>query len=86
MRFRRYNTDPSGMYVRHEARAIGSGSEGAQSALEEGYRCSGAWPRLHERRQNAMHTACRAVFMASKMCRSEAQHGGVCLHSGGGLQ
>jgi 20S proteasome subunit alpha 5 len=33
-----YNTDPSGMYVRHEARAIGSGSEGAQSALEEGYR------------------------------------------------
>lgn len=36
----RYNTDPSGMYVRHEARAIGSGSEGAQSALEEGYRCA----------------------------------------------
>jgi hypothetical protein len=30
------------MYVRHEARAIGSGSEGAQSALEEGYRCSEA--------------------------------------------
>lgn len=26
------------MFVRHEARAIGSGSEGAQSALEEGYR------------------------------------------------
>lgn len=26
------------MFVKHEARAIGSGSEGAQSALEEGYR------------------------------------------------
>lgn len=32
------------MYVRHEARAIGSGSEGAQSALEEGYRYPGACP------------------------------------------
>lgn len=33
-----YHTDPSGMFVKHEARAIGSGSEGAQSALEESYR------------------------------------------------
>mmetsp|Transcript_17044 Transcript_17044/g.50877 ORF Transcript_17044/g.50877 Transcript_17044/m.50877 type:complete len:245 (+) Transcript_17044:232-966(+) len=33
-----FHTDPSGMFVKHEARAIGSGSEGAQSALEEGYR------------------------------------------------
>lgn len=33
-----FHTDPSGMFERHEARAIGSGSEGAQSALEEGYR------------------------------------------------
>ena len=35
---RSFHTDPSGMFVKHEARAIGSGSEGAQSALEEGYR------------------------------------------------
>lgn len=33
-----YATDPSGTYVRHEAKATGSGSEGAQNALQEQYR------------------------------------------------
>lgn len=33
-----FQTDPSGTYVRYEAKAIGSGSEGAQTALQEGYR------------------------------------------------
>ena len=34
----RYHTDPSGTYVRCQAKAIGSGSEGAQSALQEHFR------------------------------------------------
>ncbi|GAB4813319.1 hypothetical protein N2152v2_000365 [Parachlorella kessleri] len=33
-----FHTDPSGTYVRYEAKAIGSGSEGAQTALQEQYR------------------------------------------------
>lgn len=35
---RRFHTDPSGTYVQYEAKAIGSGSEGAQTALQESYR------------------------------------------------
>lgn len=34
----RYHTDPSGTYVKYGAKAIGSGSEGAQSTLQEEYR------------------------------------------------
>lgn len=33
-----YHTDPSGTFVRYEAKAIGSGSEGAQTSLQENYR------------------------------------------------
>ncbi|KAL4446349.1 hypothetical protein ABPG77_003156 [Micractinium sp. CCAP 211/92] len=33
-----FHTDPSGTYVQYEAKAIGSGSEGAQTALQESYR------------------------------------------------
>jgi 20S proteasome subunit alpha 5 len=33
-----YHTDPSGTYVKYSAKAIGSGSEGAQSTLQESYR------------------------------------------------
>mmetsp|Transcript_4535 Transcript_4535/g.9063 ORF Transcript_4535/g.9063 Transcript_4535/m.9063 type:complete len:111 (-) Transcript_4535:2799-3131(-) len=32
-----YHTDPSGTYVQWQAKAIGAGSEGAQTALEEAY-------------------------------------------------
>ena len=32
-----YHTDPSGRYVSFEAWAIGSGSEGAQTLLQEKY-------------------------------------------------
>uniref|UniRef100_A0A7S0BFA0 Proteasome subunit alpha type n=1 Tax=Rhodosorus marinus TaxID=101924 RepID=A0A7S0BFA0_9RHOD len=32
-----YHTDPSGTYVRWEAKAIGAGSEGAQTALQDAY-------------------------------------------------
>ena len=31
----RYHTDPSGTFVRYEAKAIGSGSEAAQSELQD---------------------------------------------------
>lgn len=46
---RRYHTDPSGTFVKYEAKAIGSGSEGAQSSLQEHYNkvtptCSGRLP------------------------------------------
>jgi 20S proteasome alpha/beta subunit len=33
----RYHIDPSGTYIRFEAKAIGAGSEGAQSAIQESY-------------------------------------------------
>jgi 20S proteasome subunit alpha 5 len=33
-----FQTDPSGTYVSYGARAIGSGAEGAQTALQEAYR------------------------------------------------
>ena len=32
-----YHTDPSGPFVRYEAKAIGAGSEGAQTQLQEAY-------------------------------------------------
>jgi len=32
-----YHTDPSGMFTRFDAKAIGAGSEGAQTALQEQY-------------------------------------------------
>ena len=32
-----YHMDPSGTFVRYSAKAIGSGSEGAQQSLEETY-------------------------------------------------
>lgn len=35
MLFVRFHMDPSGTYIRYEAKAIGSGSEGAQQALQE---------------------------------------------------
>jgi len=33
-----FHTDPSGTFVEYKAKAIGSGSEGAQTALVEGWR------------------------------------------------
>lgn len=33
-----YHTDPSGTYVKYKCMAIGSGSEGAQTALQEQYK------------------------------------------------
>lgn len=33
--FHSYHTDPSGTFVRYDAKAIGSGSEAAQSELQD---------------------------------------------------
>lgn len=33
----RFHLDPSGTYTRYDAKAIGSGSEGAQTSLQEMY-------------------------------------------------
>jgi hypothetical protein len=38
MPLRSYHTDPSGTYVKYRCMAIGSGSEGAQTALQEHYK------------------------------------------------
>ena len=35
MAVRRFHTDPSGTFVRYDAKAIGSGSEAAQSELQD---------------------------------------------------
>lgn len=34
----RYHADPSGTFVRYDAKAIGSGSEGAQGELQDKYK------------------------------------------------
>ena len=38
----RYHTDPSGTFVRYDAKAIGSGSEAAQSELQD------KWHKVHD--------------------------------------
>jgi 20S proteasome subunit alpha 5 len=43
----RFHTDPSGTFVKYDAKAIGSGSEGAQTALQENYRCDYTHARMH---------------------------------------
>jgi len=34
---RRYHTDPSGTFVRYDAKAIGSGSDAAQQSLQDAF-------------------------------------------------
>jgi len=46
-----YHVDPSGVHTRYEAKAIGAGSEGAQTALEERYNKS---LKLHEAQTMAL--------------------------------
>jgi len=40
-----YHTDPSGTFLKYKAKAIGSGSEGAQTTLQEEYRMILRWSR-----------------------------------------
>ncbi len=46
-----YHTDPSGTFTRYEAKAIGAGSEGAQTYLQEHYNKS---MKLHEAQKLAL--------------------------------
>jgi len=46
-----YHTDPSGTYTKYEAKAIGTGSEGAQTYLQEHYNKS---LKLHEAEKMAL--------------------------------
>uniref|UniRef100_A0A6A7G3B6 Proteasome subunit alpha type n=1 Tax=Hirondellea gigas TaxID=1518452 RepID=A0A6A7G3B6_9CRUS len=46
-----YHTDPSGSYTKFEAKAIGAGSEGAQTTLQEDYNKS---MKLHEAEKLAL--------------------------------
>jgi len=46
-----YHTDPSGTYTKYEAKAIGAGSEGAQTYLQEHYNKS---LKLHEAEKMAL--------------------------------
>lgn len=62
--FCRYHADPSGTFVRYDAKAIGSGSEGAQGELQDKYKkvCRIArvplkWTRMRERLTD-LHRTC----------------------------
>jgi len=35
--YKRFHADPSGTFMQYDAKAIGSGSEGAQTELQEEY-------------------------------------------------
>jgi 20S proteasome subunit alpha 5 len=45
----RYHTDPSGTFVRYDAKAIGSGSDAAQQSLQDAFHkvsiCSIGWTK-----------------------------------------
>ena len=43
----RYHTDPSGTFMRYDAKAIGSGSEAAQSELQDRWYKVVVLPRQH---------------------------------------
>lgn len=44
----RYHADPSGTFMRYDAKAIGSGSEGAQNELQDSYNKVSFAARLSE--------------------------------------
>lgn len=75
----RYHTDPSGTFVRYEAKAIGSGSEAAQSELQDKWHKVPSYP-LSSYGSNSD----RELFTAndtkgspnSDVARSEASDGG----------
>lgn len=72
-----YHTDPSGTYLRFEAWAIGAGSEGAQSLLQERYSADMslkdaevlALNTLKQVRMRASDCCCGLLCCASKLPR-----------------
>lgn len=74
---RRFHTDPSGTFVQFTAKAIGSGSEGAQTTLQELYRAD---LTLKEAETLALSTL-KAV-MEEKARKYWGKGGGACLSRG----
>lgn len=66
-----FHTDPSGTYSQYEAKAIGSGSEGAQSQLQEQYNKS---MKLHEAQKLALE--CLKQVMEEKIAATNIE---VCI-------
>eukprot|EP00002_Diphylleia_rotans_P024389 TRINITY_DN4813_c0_g3_i1.p1 TRINITY_DN4813_c0_g3~~TRINITY_DN4813_c0_g3_i1.p1 ORF type:complete len:241 (+),score=62.61 TRINITY_DN4813_c0_g3_i1:77-799(+) len=72
-----YHTDPSGTYVRYEAKAIGAASEGAQSALQEQYTKT---LTLHEAERIALSVL--KQVMEEKLNSSNVDIGAVSVRTG----
>lgn len=53
MRLHRYHTDPSGTFVRYDAKAIGSGSDAAQQSLQDTFHKASL-------RTSPTHAVCRS--------------------------
>lgn len=68
-RLRRFHTDPSGTFVRYEAKAIGSGSEAAQSELQD---------KWHSVRHDSIHSRSAmltdSLLIANDATRSTGTH------------
>lgn len=61
----RYHTDPSGTYVKYQCMAIGSGSEGAQTALQENYK-----PDMSLKDAEVLALSTLKQVMEEKVCAS----------------
>lgn len=61
-----YHADPSGTYVRYDAKAIGSGSEGAQGELQEKY--NRVRSRAHEVEKLTRRRTSRCATQACSRC------------------
>ena len=74
--FCRFHTDPSGTYLRYDAKAIGSGSEGAQSTLQEEYHSAsnfvcGSWQHILAAASACLSClACARVIKCAREARS----------------
>ena len=64
----RFHTDPSGTFVRYDAKAIGSGSEAAQSELQDKWHKVCCWVHLR-----SCASALRFCVFAKQMTLQEAQ-------------
>ena len=60
------HADPSGTYVRYDAKAIGSGSEGAQGELQEKY--NRVRSRAHEGKKLTRRRTSRCAMRACSRC------------------
>ena len=63
-----YHTDPSGTYLRFEAWAIGAGSEGAQSLLQEKYSKDMSLADAEVLALSTLKQVCAASSLCCKLC------------------